>query len=101
MQMKYFLATLLILQLRFISMYRGPNIPDPIKLIRRLSALEMALCHLKDDCGAIASRRTLLLRNVMERQNLNVSQVEKVRPFPFMKAPNKKIGTKRNLHRFA
>jgi hypothetical protein len=58
--------------------YRGTDIPDPIKLVRRLTALEMSLGHLKHDCDDITIHRKNLMGLVLEKQNRNLSQVEKV-----------------------
>jgi hypothetical protein len=58
---------------------RGPGIPDPIKLVRRLTALEIALGHLKEDCEIIARKRKEVVRSVVETQYRNASHVQEVR----------------------
>eukprot|EP00339_Tiarina_fusa_P028374 CAMPEP_0117006912 /NCGR_PEP_ID=MMETSP0472-20121206/6975_1 /TAXON_ID=693140 ORGANISM="Tiarina fusus, Strain LIS" /NCGR_SAMPLE_ID=MMETSP0472 /ASSEMBLY_ACC=CAM_ASM_000603 /LENGTH=130 /DNA_ID=CAMNT_0004708521 /DNA_START=37 /DNA_END=426 /DNA_ORIENTATION=+ len=56
----------------------GVDIPDPIKLVRRLTALEMSLGHLKHDCAGITSHRNSIVGLVLGKQNRNLSQVEKM-----------------------
>ncbi|CAJ1960925.1 unnamed protein product [Cylindrotheca closterium] len=56
----------------------GQEIPDPIKLVRRLTALELALENLKNDCEFIATKRTEIVKSVMETQVKNVTQVQEM-----------------------
>jgi hypothetical protein len=59
-------------------MNSGQEIPDPVKLVRRLTALEIALGSLKNDCEMISTKRTEIVKSVMERQLSNGSQLEQV-----------------------
>ncbi|KAL3938951.1 MAG: hypothetical protein SGBAC_006233 [Bacillariaceae sp.] len=56
----------------------GQEIPDPIKLVRRLTALELALGSLKSDCEFISKKRTDIVKSVMETQLENVTQVQEM-----------------------
>mmetsp|Transcript_16373 Transcript_16373/g.37896 ORF Transcript_16373/g.37896 Transcript_16373/m.37896 type:complete len:168 (-) Transcript_16373:276-779(-) len=56
------------------------NIPNPIKLVRRLTALEMALGQLKQDCEAIFSKRIGVVQFVVADQNEILEHTEKVLP---------------------
>lgn len=62
----------------FISNFSRQEVPDPIKLVRRLTALEIALGNLKNDCEFISRKRTEIVKSVMETQLENVTQVQEV-----------------------
>jgi hypothetical protein len=69
----------LILPCCFHSYLRSAEgIPDPIKLIRRLSALEISVRHLKRDCEIIARRRGEVVQSVLETQQQNVAKVQEI-----------------------
>ena len=53
---------------------------NPIKLIRRLTALEMSLNTLKKDCEMIQNKRTSIVQSTLQLQQENVTNVRKV-PF--------------------
>ena len=57
----------------------GEEIPDPIKLVRRLTALENALGRLQVDCEAIATKRMGIVNSIIKAQNSNVVQIQEVR----------------------
>ena len=63
-------------------MYRGGKVPDPIKLVRRLTALEVALGNLKRDCDIIAEKRTMVVKKVLQTQEENLLKVEEVSNTP-------------------
>jgi hypothetical protein len=52
---------------------------DPIKLIRRMTALEIALSSLQDECAMVASKRNEVVQNVMQHQCQTVRIVKEVR----------------------
>eukprot|EP00980_Cylindrotheca_fusiformis_P004596 scaffold982_cov139-Cylindrotheca_fusiformis.AAC.9 len=56
------------------------SIPNPVKLVRRLTALEIALSNLKNDCEMISKKRTEMAKSVMEKQLDNASLIEEERP---------------------
>ena len=62
----------------FTAVHRGQEIPDPIKLVRRLTALELALGNLKNDCEFISTKRTEIVKSVMETQLENIFQAQEV-----------------------
>jgi hypothetical protein len=59
--------------------FREPKIPDPVKLVRRLTALEIALGNLKQDCQVISTKRNDIVQSVMDAQLKTVTQVQEVR----------------------
>ena len=52
--------------------------PCPIKIIRRLTALEIALGQLKQDCETISAKRTSIVQSVISDQNENMGHAKKV-----------------------
>lgn len=56
----------------------GEAIPDPIKLVRRLTALEIALGSLKRDCEIISAKRNGMVKSVLENQQQNALRVQQV-----------------------
>lgn len=56
----------------------GEEIPDPIKLVRRLTALENALGRLQVDCEAIATKRMGIVNSIIKAQNSNVVQIQEM-----------------------
>jgi hypothetical protein len=55
--------------------------PDPVKLIRRICALERAMADLTNDCEQIAQRRSRIAPAVIQAQEENVSLVWEVSVF--------------------
>ena len=53
--------------------------PCPVKLVRRLTVLEIALGQLKQDCEKIAAKRKTVLKSVIADQNANVDRLQEVR----------------------
>ena len=53
-------------------------IPNPVKMIRRLTTLEMALQQLKKDCYQISQKRNNIVESVLKKQNQNVVNVNKL-----------------------
>lgn len=53
--------------------------PCPIKLVRRLTSLEIALSQLKKDCEMISTKRRSIVQSVIADQNKNVEHTMKVR----------------------
>mmetsp|Transcript_17354 Transcript_17354/g.49305 ORF Transcript_17354/g.49305 Transcript_17354/m.49305 type:complete len:144 (+) Transcript_17354:76-507(+) len=54
------------------------DIPDPIKLIKRITALEIALSTLKQQCTTISNQRSEIVLKVLSSQCDTVSQVNKM-----------------------
>ena len=54
------------------------TIPNPVKMIRRLTTLEMALQQLKKDCYQISQKRNNIVKSVLQQQNQNVDNVNKL-----------------------
>eukprot|EP00531_Pseudo-nitzschia_arenysensis_P016552 CAMPEP_0116148254 /NCGR_PEP_ID=MMETSP0329-20121206/18251_1 /TAXON_ID=697910 /ORGANISM="Pseudo-nitzschia arenysensis, Strain B593" /LENGTH=150 /DNA_ID=CAMNT_0003644359 /DNA_START=115 /DNA_END=568 /DNA_ORIENTATION=+ len=52
--------------------------PCPIKLVRRLTSLEIALSQLKKDCEMISSKRRSIVQSVIADQNENFEHVTKM-----------------------
>jgi hypothetical protein len=61
-----------------IFFFSGEAIPDPIKMVRRLTALEIALGSLKRDCEIISTKRNGMVKSVLENQQRNASRVQQV-----------------------
>jgi hypothetical protein len=59
-----------------ISISSKPPLPDPTRLISRLTALENALSVLENQCRSIATKRGDVVRNVVLKQNQNVARIE-------------------------
>jgi hypothetical protein len=61
-----------------------PSIPDPIKLLRRIHALEYAVQTLQQDCRTMVSRRQVAVREAAEQlSNLrDLLQQEEVMTIP-------------------
>jgi hypothetical protein len=55
--------------------------PDPVKLIRRIGALERAMADLTNDCEQIGQRRSRIAPTVIQAQQENVSLVWEVSVF--------------------
>jgi hypothetical protein len=47
--------------------------------VRRLTALEIAIGHLKNDCEVISKKRLDVIQKVVATQHQSVSQVKEVR----------------------
>jgi hypothetical protein len=66
----------------FSSCFHGCNrdshIPNPVKMIRRLTALELAMGQLRKDCETISKKRKDIVKSVVSKQNDNVENVQKV-----------------------
>jgi hypothetical protein len=60
------------------SICSGASIPNPVKIVRRLTALEFAIVQLQKDCATIAKKRNDIVLSVVSKQNQNVKTVEKV-----------------------
>lgn len=58
---------------------RDEPIPDPIKLLRRLAALESSMEKLKVECADFVEQRTELVLSVTSLQIENVSRLQQVR----------------------
>ena len=56
----------------------APPVPDPIKLIKRMTALEIALSSLQDECKTVAAKRTQAVQRVIESQCDTVRAVKDV-----------------------
>ena len=56
----------------------GPHLPSPIKMIRRLTALEIAIRQLKQDCETISERRKNIVHSVLVEQSQNIVNTKKV-----------------------
>lgn len=56
----------------------GEPIPDPIKLLRRLSALEASLLTLRSESQEISKRRSELVPQVVETLSKNVLSIRKI-----------------------
>ena len=66
------------LELVFKDVDRDFDIPCPVKIIRRLTVLEIALGQLKQDCEIISAKRRSIIQSVFADQSVNVGQTEKV-----------------------
>lgn len=62
-----------------LGCFRYLELPDPIKLIKRISALEIALGNLKEDCETIATKRLQVVQKIVASQCQTVSHVKEVR----------------------
>jgi hypothetical protein len=57
----------------------GPHVvPNPIKMIRRLTALEIAIGQLGQDCEMISEKRKNIVQSVIDDQNQNVAKTMQV-----------------------
>ena len=54
------------------------HVPSPIKMIRRLTALEIAIGQLRQDCETISRKRNHLVQSVIADQNNNITYTKKV-----------------------
>ena len=54
-------------------------VPNPIKMIRRLTALEIAIGQLGQDCEMISEKRKNIVQSVIDDQNQNVAKTIQVR----------------------
>eukprot|EP00429_Kryptoperidinium_foliaceum_P051560 CAMPEP_0176124684 /NCGR_PEP_ID=MMETSP0120_2-20121206/62871_1 /TAXON_ID=160619 /ORGANISM="Kryptoperidinium foliaceum, Strain CCMP 1326" /LENGTH=127 /DNA_ID=CAMNT_0017459475 /DNA_START=15 /DNA_END=398 /DNA_ORIENTATION=+ len=54
------------------------ELPDPIKLIKRMTALEIALGSLKEESATVARKRSEVVQKVIATQCETVSQVKKL-----------------------
>jgi hypothetical protein len=52
-------------------------IPDPIKLVHRVVALELAMKIIEKDCQELAEKRKRVVMDVMKRQNKCVDSLNK------------------------
>mmetsp|Transcript_23521 Transcript_23521/g.26384 ORF Transcript_23521/g.26384 Transcript_23521/m.26384 type:complete len:153 (-) Transcript_23521:325-783(-) len=52
----------------------GPHVPSPIKMIRRLTALEIAIGKLGQDCEMISEKRRNIVQSVIADQNQNIAK---------------------------
>ena len=66
------------LEAAFKDVNRDFDAPCPVKLVRRLTGLEIALGQLKQDCEKIAVKRKTLLKSVIADQNANVDRLQEV-----------------------
>ena len=66
------------LEQTFKDINRDFDAPCPVKLIRRLTSLEIALSQLKKDCETISSKRRSIVQSVISDQNENVGHFAKV-----------------------
>ena len=57
----------------------GKSIPDPIKLLRRISALEITIKQLTKDCESMSKRKNKILPRIMNEQIQNISLITEVR----------------------
>ncbi|KAG7361166.1 spindle and kinetochore-associated protein 2 [Nitzschia inconspicua] len=55
----------------------GP-VPNPVKIIRRLTALELAMGQLRKDCETISKKRTNIVKSVLSKQHNNVENIEQL-----------------------
>mmetsp|Transcript_73056 Transcript_73056/g.205220 ORF Transcript_73056/g.205220 Transcript_73056/m.205220 type:complete len:148 (+) Transcript_73056:66-509(+) len=60
------------------SMSGGQESPDPIKLIRQITALEIAIGNLKEDCATIALKRFEVVQKIVASQCQTVYQVKEI-----------------------
>lgn len=51
---------------------------SPIEMVRRLTALEIAISQLKQDCETISEKRDKIVLSVIAAQNENVANTEEV-----------------------
>jgi len=56
----------------------GPHVPSPIKMIRRLTALEIAIGKLGQDCEMISEKRRNIVQSVIADQNQNIAKTIQV-----------------------
>lgn len=54
------------------------NVPNPVKIIRRLTALELAMGQLRKDCATISQKRHGVVKSVVAQQSTNVENIEQV-----------------------
>jgi hypothetical protein len=59
--------------------HSGGHLPNPVKIVRRMKALELAMAMLRKDCEIIFQKRSDIVQSVVVKQNKNVQNVEKVR----------------------
>ena len=67
-----------------IATARSTKQVNPIKLIRRLTALEMSLNTLQTDCEMIQNKRNSIVQTTLQLQHDNVQNVQKVRFVKFV-----------------
>ena len=67
-----------------IATVRSTKQVNPIKLIRRLTALEMSLNTLQTDCEMIQNKRNSIVQTTLQLQHDNVQNVQKVRFVKFV-----------------
>jgi hypothetical protein len=62
----------------FSPLCRNKEIPDPVKLIRRICALERAILDLAEDCQQIEQHRNRVAPAVIKTQQKNVALLNEV-----------------------
>lgn len=66
------------LEATFKDINRDYDAPCPVKLVRRLTVLEIALGQLKQDCEMISAKRKSIVESVIADQNANVDHLQEV-----------------------
>ena len=55
------------------------TLPDPTRLISRLTALETSIGFLKNECQTIETKRIQVVQSVLVKQNQNMVQMEQLK----------------------
>lgn len=64
----------------FLTIYSSNHPPiDPIRLVRRLAALENAVQRLKQDCTEIQSQRQTLVMDVLTLEKGNYDRIQEIK----------------------
>ncbi len=66
------------LEATFKDINHDYDAPCPVKLVRRLTVLEVALGQLKQDCEMISAKRKSIVESVIADQNANVDHLREV-----------------------
>eukprot|EP00536_Pseudo-nitzschia_multiseries_P011477 jgi/Psemu1/67909/estExt_Genemark1.C_3930026 len=74
-------------------------VPSSIKMIRRLTALEIAIGQLRQDCETISWKRNEIVKSVMTDQQTNVTQTEQISKMSLSPISSRKYAEQNELTR--
>lgn len=57
------------------------SVPNPMKLIHRLTALEISIGQLRQDCESMSRHRNQVVQSVVSDQNKNILQIKEMDSF--------------------
>lgn len=65
--------------IRTLFRYRNEQLPDPVRLVRRIHALELAAQQLQNECADLSSRRKQVVQNAVQATEENQKLLSQVR----------------------